>query len=361
MIMIFSLTGINTVNGQILKDTVSLNNLKDAVDCIYNLRFDKAQEISEKLRESYPRHPVIYLLNAMIIYWENYPVIPTSPISVSFEENLRKCIALCEEDSDPDDFAEYLLANLGARGMLLEYLADNDLSDKVFSLAKSTYRFLRQSFNYTSSYYDFYFFTGLYNYYREAYPDAHPVYKVIAFIFPKGDIEKGLDDMHTAAEHSIMLKAESLFFLSYIYVNYENNYQKASVYSKALTEISPGNLEYRTIYIRNLMLLKKYDEAEIIIRSSEKIKMNSFFRAKFAIFDGIIQEKKYHRNDLAENFYNEGINSISEYGYFGNEYKAYALFGLSRLSDMKGDKHNKKTYRKKAMDISNFRKINFDE
>lgn len=359
--MISGLTGINTVHGQILKDTTSVKVLKDAVDCIYSLRFDEAREISEKLRKSYPRHPVIYLLNAMIIYWDNYPITPSSPLSVSFEDNLRKCIALCEEGGDPDDFAEYLLANLGARGLLLMYFADNDLSDKVFPLAKSTYRYLRQAFNYTSSYYDFYFFTGLYNYYREAYPDAHPVYKVIAFLFPKGDIEKGLDDMYTAAEYSIMLKAESLFFLSFIYVNYEDNYQKASVYSKALFEISPGNLEYRSIYIRNLILLKKYNEAEILIRSTDGIKMNSFFRAKFAIFNGMIQEKKYHNNTLAENYYIEGIEGISEYGYFGNEYTAYALFGLSRLSDMKGNKHDKKAYRKKAMDISSYKNISFDE
>ena len=63
-------------------------------------------------------------------------------------------------------------------------------------------------------YSDFYFFTGVYNYYREAYPEAYPVYKPLALLFPKGSKTKGLEDLLIASKNSIFLKAEAFSFLS---------------------------------------------------------------------------------------------------------------------------------------------------
>ena len=348
------------LQGQILKDTASINLLKRSVDDIYDLRFENAREVSQKLNQSFPGHPVVYLLNGMITYWENYPLIPASPARISYENDLRNCIRLCEEKYDPDDYPEYLLCNLGARGMLLLFYADNNLSENVFPLAKTTYRYIRQSFDYSSFYPDFYFFTGLYNYYREAYPDAHPVYKVLAMFFPKGDRIKGLMELQTAAINSIMLKAESSSFLSYIYINFENNYQQAYSFSKSLHELYPANPEYLSVYIRTMLLVKKYDEAENLIRLSDNITNNSYFQSQLTVFNGILQEKKYNNNVLAQKYYNQGINDLSVFGYYGNEYAAYAYFGLSRISDINGDRQNKKTYRKKAMELTNYKKVNFD-
>jgi hypothetical protein len=348
------------LQGQILKDTASINLLKNGVDDIYDFRFDEAREVSRKLNRSFPGHPVVDLLNGMITYWENYPLIPSSPASISYENYMRSCIRLCEENYYPDDYAEKLLANLGARGMLLEYFADNNLSEEVFPVAKSTYRYLRQSFDYTSFYPDFYFFTGLYNYYREAYPDAHPVYKLLAMFFPKGDRIKGLMELQTAAKNSIMLKAESFSFLSLIYISFENNYQQAYTFSKSLHELYPANIEYLGVYIKNMLLVKKYDEAENLIRLSAGKTDNSYFQGQLAVFNGILQEKKYNNNALAQKYYNKGINDMSVYGYYGNEYAAFAYFGLSRISDINGDRQNKKTYRKKAMELTNYKSVNFD-
>jgi hypothetical protein len=358
--LLFSFSTV-AINAQILKDTASLNMIKKEVDYIFNLQFDYAVEDCKKINQSYPGHPVVYLLRGLITYWENYPLIPSSPDRVSYENDMRTCIELCEKKSHPADEAEYLLANLCARGMLLLFYADNDLSREVFPLAKSTYHYIRRSFDYPSVYSDFYFFTGLYNYYREAYPDAHPVYKMLAFLFPKGDKAKGLREIQTAAKNSIMLKGESSSFLSDIYISFENNYQQAYVYSKSLHELYPANTQYLAVYIKNLLLVKKYDEAENLIRSSDGEMSNSYFQAQLTIFNGILQEKKYHNNIQAQNYYNKGVSDISVFGDYGNEFAAYAYFGLSRIHDINDDKHNKKTYRKKAIELTNYKNVNFDE
>jgi len=87
---------------------------------------------------------------------------------------------------------------------------------------------------------------------------------------------------------------------------------------------------------------------------------NAFYQTQLFIFKGILQEKKYNNDKLAEEFYIKGIRGISAFGHYGNEYAAYGYFGLSRISARKADYNLKKTYRKKAEELADFRNVNFD-
>lgn len=330
------------------------------MDNIYDFRFSDAEEELRYINQSYPENPVGFLLKGMITYWENYPLLPSSPEHVSYEACMRGCIELCEKKHDPAENAEFLLTNLCARGMLLLYYADNDLSMEVIPLATSTYQYIRHSFDYTSVFNDFYFFTGLYDYYREAYPEAYPIYKALAFLFPKGDRNKGFKDLQIAAKSSIVLKAESASFLYSICLSYEDDFQQASYYTKYLHEQYPANIQYLAACIKNLLLVKQYDEAERLILDSDTISINPYFISQLDVFKGILQEKKYHRTELAGQFYEKGAESLSHFGAYGNEFAAYAYFGLSRISEINGDNKNKRIFRKKALDLAEFKKINFD-
>jgi tetratricopeptide (TPR) repeat protein len=351
----------SSLHGQILRDSTSINLIKKGIDYVYNFQFSNAEKISSELKKLYPGHPLTYLFKGMITYWENYPLTTTSEARESFEEDMRKCIELCDKNKNPSTDAEILLVNLCARGLLLLFYTENDLSFEVFPIAASTYQCIRRSFDYTANYSDFYFFTGVYNYYREAYPEAHPVYKTLAFLFPNGSKVKGLEDLKTVARSSILLKAESYSFLTQIFLSFESNFQQATFYSKSLHSIYPDNPEYLGTYIKNLLLIKQYDEAEKNIISSNAYLNNSYFRAQITIFKGILQEKKYHDFNQAQQYYMKGIKDISVFRSYGNEYAAYAYFGLSRISGMGGDKDNEKTYQKLALKLADFRNNDFND
>jgi len=107
--------------------------------------------------------------------------------------------------------------------------------------------------------------------------------------------------------------------------------------------------------------MKQYDEAEKLIIASPEEAGNRYFQAQLSIFKGILQEKKYLDNILAQQYYKKGIRDISIFGGYGNEYAAYAYYGLSRISEANGEKHIHKIYRKEAMKLAEFKKINFDE
>jgi hypothetical protein len=170
-----------------------------------------------------------------------------------------------------------------------------------------------------------------------------------------------LKELQKAALNSVVLRAESYSMLSWIYLGFENRSTESLYYSRTLYEMYPENKLFLITYIRNLLLMKNYDESEKFLSSSMATGGSKFFQAQLMILKGILQEKRYLNNKLAQQYYNMGINDISLFGKYGNEYAAYAYFGLSRLSDGKDEKHTRKIYHKEAMKLADFKKINFDK
>ena len=355
------LLSATALNAQILRDSSSMNLIREGVGYVYNYEFKNARDVIKKISLTYPEHPVVYLLNGMVTYWEHYPLLAKSPESVSYEKDLKFCVEICEKPHSQIDEAEYLLANLCARGMLMLFYSDNSISMEIIKLAPGTYPLIRRSFDFTESYSDFYYFTGLYNYYREAYPDAYPVYKTLAFLFPNGDKEKGLLELKLASQSSIVLKAESYMFLSSISTNFEKDYKLATAYTKSLHELYPANIQYLALYIKNLLLIKQYDEAERMLRNTRIQRANGYFQAQAVIYNGIIQEKKYKNYSTAQQYYNKGVSDIIQYENIGNEFAAYAYFGLSRISEINGDRKYAGIYRRQALDLASFKDITFDD
>jgi hypothetical protein len=347
-------------NAQILQDTTALNLVREDIDYIYNLQFNNAREVYTKIVKLYPEHPIVFLLKGIMTYWVNYPMLHTTPAHVTFEEDMRQCIKLSETNIKPDYEAEYLLADLCASGMLLMYYDDNDLIMEVIPLTKSTYIHLRRAYNFTSVCQDLNYFTGLYDYYREGYPKVFPIYKSLLLPFPAGDMAKGLKELKTAAINSFVLRPESCSLLSSIYLNFENKYPESLNYCTTLHDQYPENTYYLTYYIKDLLLMKQYDEAEKQILLSSKVMENKYFQAELMILKGILQEKKYHEFKLAQQYYIQGISDISLFGKYGNEFAAYAYFGLHRISESNDEKQVNNTYRREAMKLATFKKINFD-
>ena len=360
LIAIVLTKGLNA-EAQVLSDTARITQVRNCIADIYNCRFTEAEKIVGDFEKSYPASPVPALIKGMIIYWTNYPLLPWSAERATYEKELKLCITLSEKKNPGGDEAEYLLADMCARGLLMLFYSDNDMSSDVFSVARSSYRYLRECFNYTSVYPDFYFFTGIYNYYREKYPEIHPIYRPFTIIFPRGDIKKGIEQLQTAFHQSIVLNAEAGNFLSWVYSGYEFDNESSIVFNKQLCEKYPENLYYLANYIKYLLLGKKYDEARKLIEEPGDHNRNSYFRAQLLVFSGILQEKKYMNPEKAREDYETAIKSLTMFGDYSNEFKAYAYFGLSRVGDPGKSGEKKKKYRREALKYAEFSHMNFDD
>jgi hypothetical protein len=322
------MTGIS--NAQLLQDTSAVNLIRTGIGHIYRQEFNEAEKILTDINTKYPSHPATYLYKAIIIYYQNYPLIPSNPYFKNFEFQLRTSMRICEAKSGWLNDPEQLLIDFCSRGLLMLCYSENGMNNEVTSIALTTYKCVRKSFQYKSVYPDFCYFTGLYNYYREAYPERHPVYKAIAVLFPRGDKVKGLTDLRYAAENSIVLTAEAYSMLSWIYIYYENNYSEALKYSKDISDKYPANLLFRGEYIKNLLLIKNYDEAVKIISQSENVE-HEYFQAQLALFKGFVQEMKYLNYGRAGKYYEEGINTMKRYGMRGKDFADFGQEGLKRI------------------------------
>lgn len=352
-----------SLNGQIILDTSAVKLIRYGISNIYNCQFEKAEIVKDSIARVYPGHPVNNLYRGMLIYWKNFPLLPSSPARSTFESEMNRCIQLTDSNTnrDPAYEAEYLLMNLCARGLLITFYADNNISGEVISIVRQTYRPLMNSFNYTSHCPDLLYFTGLYNYYRDAYPKVHPVYKVVAFLFPHGNMNQGIVELERCSEESMALQAESLFILSWIRMHFENDYLKAFPLCERLIAKYPDNILYSSMYIKSLLALKKYNEAEDYIRRTGNEINNPFYGSVLNIFNGLIREKKYHDYPLARQLYHTGIGALSAYEPYGNGFAAFAYFGLSRIADIENDKQSRRYYHRKGMDLTDFKALTFDD
>jgi hypothetical protein len=77
------------------------------------------------------------------------------------------------------------------------------------------------------------------------------------------------------------------------------------------------------------------------------------------IFKGILEEKKHNDFKLAREYYNRGIAEIAYFGSYGNNYSAYAYFGLSRICESNGEKQAGKAYRRMGEKLNDFKKVDF--
>jgi hypothetical protein len=337
--LLFALNITGKINGQLLQDTSAVNLIRKGIDFIYSQEFSKAENILIDVNTEYPEHPATYLYKAIVIYYQNYPLIPSNPLFKSFEYQLRTSMRICEAKSGWLNDPEKLLIDFCSRGLLMLCYSENGMSNDVTSIALTTYKCVRKSFQYKSVYPDFCYFTGLYNYYREAYPDRHPVYKAIAILFPRGNKSSGLEDLQFSAENSIVLKAETYSILSWIYFYYENNYPEALKYSKSISDKYPANLLFRGEYIKNLLLTKNYDEAEKILLRSEN-EQHTYFRGELSVFNGFLQEMKYSNFTLARRYYEEGISTLKRFGTRSRDYTEFGSDGLRRIRDIENGKRS---------------------
>lgn len=345
------------VSAQVLSDSSAVALLRNGINDIYNFRFGEAGKILETINTKYQGNPVTYIYKGMMLYWENYPLSPGNPKSRNFEAQLRAGLRVAESKEGWENDPEMLLLDLCGRALLLLYYTDNDMHNEVIPLAFSTYKYIRKAFDFDSSYQDFSYFTGIYNYYREAYPEHHPVYKAMAVFFPHGDKEKGLKELEYSSEKSVFLRAEAYIMLSWIDIYYEQKYGDALNYGKTLFTLYPDNLYFKGEYIKILILLKKYDEAERLIRSSTG-EDNGYYQGQLAVFNGLLEEKKYHDYTAAEEFYKKGTAVAQGYGAFGEEFADYGRAGLKRVKDLKEGKSPDR--RKKNKDDANLDILSFD-
>ena len=330
------------------KDLMAL--IRQGIDKTYNSEFDAAEKIYKEVEKRAPGHPAAPLLNGLNYYYKYYPLNPSSPGAEPFETTVKEAIkrAGAMLDKNSEDI-EAQAMDMIARSLLNMYYVDNGYSFKAIPQIMPIYRTVIKGFTLKEKFNEFYFTTGLYNYYREAYPDAHPVYKPITSLFQHGNKILGIKQLIYAADSCVFLRNEALNFLKIIYLNYENNPAKALLYARRLSEKYPGNLTFLADYAETLLLDKQYDKAKIpILLLLSRSNKDLGIIMKGLILKGIYEEKERKDLSTAEKNYLAGMKASEDLGPSVDAYRAYACLGLARIYTQTGKSDKASDYRKQG-------------
>ena len=327
--------------------------VKTSLEEVYHFRPENAQKNLEKLRQKYPEHPVTPLFEGLIYYWQYYPMIPGKTGSTEFENALHESWSLAELrlKDDPYDI-DGVFFNMTARSFLVMYFADNGKPSKAISHIVTIYREIIKGMELKESFREFYFLVGLYNYYVEAWPEAHPVYRPVTMLLKRGNKEMGLNMLHWASRQTIFLQGEASMFLSLIYLNFEQNIDSAREISGHLHRQYPGNPYYAAKYTETLLLSKEYEKALILIDNLAE--QDAFSRMRATIYRGVYEEKAKGNYTGAVELYHRGLELSEEFGPLANYTIAHAYLGLSRYYKREGDEKKAKYYYRKAKDSTGY-------
>lgn len=341
---------------QILYDAATQNLVLEAIDHIYNYEFGEIEPIARQIRAKYPNHPVNPMLKAMQLQWQYLPVKDNKSVSGQYVSLLHECINKAKVlEKNPKTRAEAAFFSMAGHGYIALMHNYNDDKLKAAGEAKQAYNYVMDGFDYMERNPEFYFSTGLYNYYIIRYPEDHPIVKPIVLFFKDGNREEGLRQMDVAARKGVFTRTESAFYLARIYLKHEVRYDKANSYLASLVQKHPNNPIFLMKYTESLFLLNKFSEAAPYLEKLKK-KNDRVFSIASRTFEGLAQEKDLKNDTEALKLYQLVVRQPYDDEYT-KEYHAFAYAGLARIAHRAGDRRKALSYYKKSAELAEYKAV----
>ena len=135
--------------------------------------------------------------------------------------------------------------------------------------------------------------------------------------------------MQYCSQNTLFLRIEAKLFLTLIYLNYENDTEKASIYASELYREFPNNIYYTGLYATILMLNNKFTLADVLIMRLEKAD-DLFSKMQGHILRAYYLEKYESRWHEAFAEYNKGLEMSLKFGDITKYFSAFAYMGIGR-------------------------------
>lgn len=327
----------------------ALELVKQGMDYIYNNDFKKSQQVIFRLENQFENSAVPDLMKAMQVFWKYYPVHLNEEQLDNYQDYLLKSYSRSQEvlEDDPHN-PEAIFLVMASQGLLAESYSESGRSFKAVGAAKRAYNYIKVGTAKMHQYKEFYLSTGLYNYYREYYPDAHPIYRPFMSFFMKGDKQLGIKQLEVASKEASISHVIAKYYLSYIYMRYEYILHKALQQGRMLHRTYPNNQLFAAIYLESLIINNKYQEATPIAQELQG-NNNPYLSIYGHLFMGVIEEMGKGNLTKAENLYRTSLQMNEDYEMNRDHLEAYAYLGLGRIYQQKKDPIARK-YFKESMD-----------
>ena len=340
---------------RILEDNQALDKVHEAIDSIYNLNFEAADKIIDDLNRELTDYPGVLLLKAFYVNWKFRPIKKDQESFRLFESYLTQGIEKSEEmlteDGEDVEASFFLMA---CHAYLAELYVNNGLNFKALGQAKSAYKYIKVGFNHLEENPEFYFSSGIYNYYREKFPEENPFYKSFIWFFRSGDMQEGLRMLQEGARKSVFTQAECFTYLFHINLRYEDKPFNAIYYSNLLKDKYPNNLHYLSNYIENRLRLKSYDD---LLHHINRLldEDNHYYNYLGEIFYAMYLEQYKNQYDLAMEHFKAADQLGEQDGIRIPHYDSMIYLGLGRINKAMGNEDLGNQYLKKSIKAAEYK------
>jgi hypothetical protein len=223
---------------------------------------------------------------------------------------------------------------------------------KAVGEASKAYGLLKEGFSLTEEYPEFLFATGIYNYFREAYPEKYPIVKPFMWLFRSGDKELGINQIKRATEVAIVARIEAYMYITYIYLRYEEKPFLAQAYMKELLQKYPTNEYIQSKYLESLNVPGSYRDLPEEIIEGLMMSRRNYFKLVGYVFKGLQYEKHLGDTNAAFQFYNDAIGIGKELEGYADHYKSLAYLGAARILKTSNKERTSQTYYQMALEYA---------
>lgn len=358
-IVLISIPRQASSQGLLLDDKVVMDSLRASVQYIYNFKFDKSSRCLARFQTKYGNHAGFKLINCVRNYWKNFPIGLHPAAYKSYKNELAQVVRIAESmmkkyPKSPEPGYYFMTANL----MLARHHSEDGEYVQAVNETRKAFPLIKKGFDLKTAFPDFYFTTGLYNYYRVAFPENHPLYKPFTVFFPDGNKEQGLKELSIAGEKSYFSQAEARVFQCNIVLRDYFDINQALGFSASLHKSYPENWVFSILYAETLAESGKSEEAGTIIRMLQGRTETAALLAGFYL-QGLI-DKKAGRNDAARWNFQKALmygktNDRLTKGHLGLTYNELAKIALEE-----GNRGLAKKYFRQAAENCSYKKVKSD-
>lgn len=231
---------------------------QQGVNKTYNLEFDAAEKIFNKIIDKYPDHPYGYYHIAQLHFWLYLGTRDPGEylVFLKFAEIAEEKIESLLEKEPGNYRIQYIAGNLASYEAMAH--STNDASVDAFWASKKAVNYFEKTLELNPKYFNAYLGLGLFDYAMSFVPDF--LKWAVNLTGLSSDKERGLRYIKLAYQKGTE-KTEAAFHLAKIYTDYIANFDSSYFYIKNLISKYPKNTLFHYQYAVTLIKDKKLEQA----------------------------------------------------------------------------------------------------
>ena len=326
----------------------------EAVNDMYNFKFDRAERQFRWIRQAHGNHPLPYFLLGLSEWWKIVPNIYETKYDEKFLAYMDTATYYAERmfernEEDPES-AFFLSAAYAFKGRLF---AERREWRKAAGAGKTSLNYLEICKGKEDFSPELLFGDGLYNYYAEWIGENYAILKPVLMFFPDGNKELGIKQLKTVANNAFYTRTEAQYFLMRILTEEQEDPREAFRISEYLHQTFPDNAYFHRYYARQLYTRGRHREAEqealsIINRIDEQM---IGYEATSGRYAGFFLGEIYNMRgqlDEAEKYYQRAVDFARQIDATESGYYHYSLLHLGEIAEAQGQEKVARDYYKQV-------------